>query len=60
MTANMDDHTLPQPVDGHEEPATNRGLIFSAKDMEKRAKRLKAEGKMPPLADVLKIIQKQP
>jgi tRNA A37 N6-isopentenylltransferase MiaA len=30
---------------------------FSAEEMERRAKRLKAEGKMPPLADVLRIVQ---
>jgi hypothetical protein len=32
--------------------------VFSPSDMEERWKKLKAEGRVPALADVLKIVQK--
>lgn len=34
--------------------------VFSPSDMERRWEKLKAAGKVPPLADVLKIVQKKP
>lgn len=40
------------------ETASENKPIFSASDMECRWEKLKAAGKVPPLADVLKIIKR--
>jgi hypothetical protein len=47
-------------TNGHAAPesAPDNSPAFSPSDMEARGKRLKAEGKMPPLADVLEILRK--
>jgi hypothetical protein len=46
-------------TDNGKEPKTSSANeeIFSPREMEARGKRLKAEGKMPPLAEVLKIVR---
>src|ERR1700730_17539934 len=41
------------------ETTSENSPVFSPSDMEKRWKKLKAEGKVPPLATVLKVIQTQ-
>ena len=39
-------------------PQSAEPKIFSAADMAERCARLKSEGRMPPLAEVLRIVQK--
>ena len=62
MGVSANGHAAPKsaPEDGptySPETASENNPIFSASDMQKRAERLKAEGRMPSLADVLKSIK---
>jgi hypothetical protein len=50
--------TKQQKTETPEVPSANNP-IFSPEDMQRRWERLKREGKAPPLADVLKILQKE-
>ena len=45
-----------QKTESPEVPSANNP-IFSAEDMQRRGERLKAEGRMPSLAEVLKVIK---
>ena len=42
----------------NEAPKTSTSPVFSPSDMAERAARLKAEGRMPSLADVLRIMRR--
>ena len=61
VSANGHAAPKPAPEDGptySPETASENNPIFSASDMQSRWEKLKAQGKVPPLADLLKAMQK--